>query len=298
MEQNQQKGVLLIVITDWWENIKVRFKLGESAVNQLLFINIVAFFISYIPRILSYFFLINLTGVTRLFYLPADLFKQMLQPWSWLSYMFLHTGFNHILYNMLFFFFIANLLEGFLGAKRIWRLYLVGGVFGGLFFVFSYNVFPVFASVREGSTLVGASASVLAVVVAAGTYLPDYSVRLFGIIPIKLKWLALISIALDIAMIEQSNPGGHLAHLGGAMYGYLYVLNLKGKINMPSLDNLLEKVKRKDRPIDERKVKRNKPSKNDFPNQEEVDTILDKISKKGYNSLTNKEKDILFRASE
>jgi len=287
-----------MVITDWWENIKVRFKLGESAVNQLLFINIVAFFISYIPRILSYFFLINLTGVTRLFYLPADLFKQMLQPWSWLSYMFLHTGFNHILYNMLFFFFIANLLEGFLGAKRIWRLYLVGGVFGGLFFVFSYNVFPVFASVREGSTLVGASASVLAVVVAAGTYLPDYSVRLFGIIPIKLKWLALISIALDIAMIEQSNPGGHLAHLGGAMYGYLYVLNLKGKINMPSLDNLLEKVKRKDRPIDERKVKRNKPSKNDFPNQEEVDTILDKISKKGYNSLTNKEKDILFRASE
>jgi len=287
-----------MVITDWWENIKVRFKLGESAVNQLLFINIVAFFVSYIPRILSYFFLINLTGVTRLFYLPADLFKQMLQPWSWLSYMFLHTGFNHILYNMLFFFFIANLLEGFLGAKRIWRLYLVGGVFGGLFFVFSYNVFPVFASVREGSTLVGASASVLAVVVAAGTYLPDYSVRLFGIIPIKLKWLALISIALDIAMIEQSNPGGHLAHLGGAMYGYLYVLNLKGKINMPSLDNLLEKVKRKDRPIDERKVKRNKPSKNDFPNQEEVDTILDKISKKGYNSLTNKEKDILFRASE
>lgn len=199
---------------------------------------------------------------------------------------------------MLFFFFIANLLEGFLGAKRIWRLYLLGGVFGGLFFVFSYNIFPVFASVREGSTLVGASASVLAVVVAAGTYLPDYSVRLFGIIPIKLKWLALISIALDIAMIEQSNPGGHLAHLGGATYGYLYVLNLKGKINMPSLDNLLEKVKRKDRPIDERKVKRNKAYKNDFPNQEEVDTILDKISKKGYNSLTNKEKDILFRASE
>jgi len=287
-----------MVITDWWENIKVRFKLGESAVNQLLFINIVAFFISYIPRILSYFFLINLTGITRLFYLPADLSKQILQPWSWLSYMFLHSGFNHILYNMLFFFFIANLLEGFLGAKRIWRLYLLGGVFGGLFFVFSYNIFPVFASVREGSTLVGASASVLAVVVAAGTYLPDYSVRLFGIIPIKLKWLALISIALDIAMIEQSNPGGHLAHLGGATYGYLYVLNLKGKINMPSLDNLLEKVKRKDRPIDERKVKRNKASKNDFPNQEEVDTILDKISKKGYNSLTNKEKDILFRASE
>ena len=287
-----------MVITDWWENIKVRFKLGESAVNQLLFINIVAFFISYIPRILSYFFLINLTGITRLFYLPADLSKQILQPWSWLSYMFLHSGFNHILYNMLFFFFIANLLEGFLGAKRIWRLYLLGGVFGGLFFVFSYNIFPVFASVREGSTLVGASASVLGVVVAAGTYLPDYSVRLFGIIPIKLKWLALISIALDIAMIEQSNPGGHLAHLGGATYGYLYVLNLKGKINMPSLDNLLEKVKRKDRPIDERKVKRNKASKNDFPNQEEVDTILDKISKKGYNSLTNKEKDILFRASE
>ena len=286
------------MITDWWENIKVRFKLGESAVNQLLFINIVAFFISYIPRILSYFFLINLTGITRLFYLPADLSKQILQPWSWISYMFLHSGFNHILYNMLFFFFIANLLEGFLGAKRIWRLYLLGGVFGGLFFVFSYNIFPVFASVREGSTLVGASASVLAVVVAAGTYLPDYSVRLFGIIPIKLKWLALISIALDIAMIEQSNPGGHLAHLGGAAYGYLYVLNLKGKINMPSLDNLLEKVKRKDRPIDERKVKRNKPTKNDFPNQEEVDTILDKISKKGYNSLTNKEKDILFRASE
>ena len=286
------------MITDWWENIKVRFKLGESAVNQLLFINIVAFFISYIPRILSYFFLINLTGITRLFYLPADLSKQILQPWSWLSYMFLHSGFNHILYNMLFFFFIANLLEGFLGAKRIWRLYLLGGVFGGLFFVFSYNIFPVFASVREGSTLLGASASVLAVVVAAGTYLPDYSVRLFGIIPIKLKWLALISIALDIAMIEQSNPGGHLAHLGGATYGYLYVLNLKGKINMPSLDNLLEKVKRKDRPIDERKVKRNKASKNDFPNQEEVDTILDKISKKGYNSLTNKEKDILFRASE
>lgn len=286
------------MITDWWENIKFRFKLGESAVNQLLFINIVAFFISYIPRILSYFFLINLTGITRLFYLPADLSKQILQPWSWLSYMFFHSGFNHILYNMLFFFFIANLLEGFLGAKRIWRLYLLGGVFGGLFFVFSYNIFPVFASVREGSTLVGASASVLAVVVAAGTYLPDYSVRLFGIIPIKLKWLALISIALDIAMIEQSNPGGHLAHLGGATYGYLYVLNLKGKIYMPSLDNLLEKVKRKDRPIDERKVKRNKASKNDFPNQEEVDTILDKISKKGYNSLTNKEKDILFRASE
>tara|TARA_E500000178_G_scaffold326045_1_gene353909 strand:+ start:4425 stop:5288 length:864 start_codon:yes stop_codon:yes gene_type:complete len=287
-----------MMLTDWWEKIKSRFKLGDSAVNQLLFINVVAFFIFYIPRILSFFFLIDLSRVIKLFYLPADFTKQLLQPWTWLTYMFLHASFNHILYNMLFFYFIANILEGFLGGKRIWRLYLMGGILGGLFFVLSYNIFPVFKPMLGGASLVGASAAVLAIVVAAATYLPEYSVRLFGIIPIKLKWLAIISIALDFVMIEQSNPGGHLAHLGGALYGFLYVLDIQGKINLPQLDKILTKFKRKEKTIDERKIKRKRRPKNNLPNQDEVDAILDKISQKGYNSLSKEEKDTLFRASK
>jgi len=269
-----------------------------SKLNLLIGINIIVFLLLNVTDVIAKF-LFNTTAIAyfsnEYLSLPAYLPKLLTHFWTPVTYMFMHDGIWHILFNMLWFYWFGQIFEEFLGKKRILGLYFMGGLAGAFLFVFSYNVFPFFTHVNAaaGSTLVGASASVMAIMVATATLLPDYTLPLILIGPVKLKWLVLFFIVIDFLGITGLNAGGEISHLGGALIGFVYIRQLqKGHDWIGSIVNAFS-------PKPKLKVVSNNTSRKsyDLPRQEEVDLILDKISKSGYDSLSKQEKEILFRAS-
>ncbi len=231
-------------------------------------------------------------------------------PWSIFTYIFLHNGIFHLLSNMLFLYFIGEIFRSLAGNKHIGRNFIWGGVSGGLLYLFYYNVIPDFTGQSIPAFMVGASGGVTAVVVAAAVFTPDYEIRLFGVFSIKLKWIAVARVLLDLLGLGDGvNDGGQVAHLGGALFGYLYVKWMRGDLPLPNLNIKRRKLKRTSPPRRKFKVHINQnkseepvreqtsPSKSAF-SQKEIDDILDKISNSGYDSLTTKEKETLFRASK
>ena len=299
-----------------WEEIKYKLLNNSSAVNKLLLINLILFASASLFRLILFFFNLSDAAETVISYLyvPGDFGMFIKRIWSPITYQFMHTGIFHILFNMLMFFFMGSILEDFLGSRKVYVTYLVGGVVGALLFLVSYSIFPVFASSGSLGLLVGASGSVMAVTAAAATLLPEYEVFLFGVFRLKLKWLALALILIDVAGIPSGNPGGGIAHLGGAFFGMFYILYIKGAVSNPFIRfiNNLNKMMPKTNKVDEKKIYREKvysnteskkahskqERRNSKPRQDEIDAILDKISHSGYDSLTGEEKEILFRASE
>ncbi|MBL7812712.1 MAG: rhomboid family intramembrane serine protease [Bacteroidetes bacterium] len=232
--------------------------------------------------------------------LSPDLSELIWQPWTLISYIFLHDGFFHLLFNMLWLFFIGSILEDLTGKKHIWRTFIGGGVLGGLAYLLAANL-----SSRVGAAgIVGASGGVMAVVVATAVFVPRYRVFLFGILQVELMWIAAFLVFFDLLGIAGSvNQGGYVAHLGGTLFGLLYMLHTKGIFEIPGIDGLanwfgkLRKPKSHLKPVRSARVEIRKPEKpGQSPNQQEIDAILDKINQSGYNSLTKEEKETLFRA--
>jgi hypothetical protein len=209
--------------------------------------------------------------------------------------MFMHANIWHLLFNMLWFYWFGQIFEEFLGKRRTLGLYFMGGLAGAFLFVFSYNVFPFFTHVNAaaGSVLVGASASVMTIMVATATLVPDYTISLIFIGPVRIKWLVLFFVILDFLSIADLNAGGELAHLGGALIGFMYIKQLQNG------NDWIEGIRKLFKPRPKLKVVATNHSRKstDLPRQEEIDLILDKISKSGYDSLNKQEKEILFRAS-
>ncbi len=234
---------------------------------------------------------------------PASIGTLVFKPWTVITYMFLHLDFWHIFSNMLWLYFLGQLFVEFLGSKKLWTVYIAGGLAGALLYIFFFNVFPVFREAMPISKALGASASVMAIVVAIGTYAPDFSIRLLFLGNVKLKYIALFWVAFDLFSISNSNSGGHIAHLGGAILGYLFARQWKQGRDITSwvdsstlyLQALFSNRSKKMKVS----YRNNSAPKTGVRNsdQAEVDIILDKISKSGYDSLSKKEKDILFRAS-
>src|SRR5690606_24965388 len=161
-------------------------------------------------------------------YLPAAFNVFIYKPWSLFTYIFLHAGVMHLLFNMLFLYFIGIILQDLLGNKHIFRIFLFGGIVGGALFLIFFNLIPGFKD-QPLLPMVGASGGVTAVIVAAAVFTPNYKVYLFGIFSISLKWIALIRVFIDLAGLgDGNNDGGQLAHLGGAFFGYLYIKVVKG----------------------------------------------------------------------
>lgn len=292
-------------------DLKEKFRRGNIFI-QLIFINVGVFVATSLVNILLQLFNRNAGGLFELLALPASFHRLALQPWSLFTYMFMHSGLLHILFNMLWLYWFGQLFLSFFSGKHLRGLYILGGICGGLFYMISYNVFPYFAPMIEGSTMVGASASVLAIVTATAYREPNYPIRLLLFGTIRLKYLALIVVAIDLMQATSGNAGGHLAHLGGALAGVLFAASLKKGIDLTAWVNLLldgitalfSKKTWKRKP--KMKVHYGSSShEKDYDynarkkaQSDEVDRILDKLKKSGYESLTTEEKKSLFDASK
>ncbi len=235
---------------------------------------------------------------------PSSVKSLLYRPWTLITYSFYHENFLHILFNMLWLFFMGRLLTEYLGEKKLLPLYLVGGLCGSVLFIVFYNLFPLFSREVDIAVALGASASVLAITVAIATLLPDYEVGLF--LPqwrVKLKYIAIALFVIDLLSITGNNAGGNIAHIGGAIFGFIYIKQLKNGRDLTGwLQRLIERITQKKKPSI-KVVYRKDASDESYHNkkannQEAIDKILDKISRSGYASLTYEERDILFKASK
>lgn len=290
------------IITD----LKETFRRGNICI-QLIYINVAAFVLTTLAEVLFQLFNRSIAGTFEWLELPASLLRFSMQPWSLLTYMFMHAGFMHILFNMLWLYWFGTLFLNLFSARHLRGVYLLGGICGGLLYMVAYNLFPYFRPMTDYSFMLGASASVLAIVAATAYREPDYPIRLLLFGAIRLKYLALIVIGTDLLFITSSNAGGHIAHLGGALSGLWFAASLsKGTdptawINRcwDALTSLFSPKPRKPK----MKIHYGRQKDYDYnarrkAQSDEIDHILDKLKKSGYDSLTTEEKKSLFDASK
>ncbi len=281
-----------------WDEIKESFKEG-SALTRLIYINLGIFLIT---RILNVFYFLSERPFTLLdwFALPSNFESLGERPWTLLTYMFLHFDFLHILFNLLWLFWMGQIFLTYFDQRRLVIIYILGGIVGGLVYVAGFNYFPVFEEVVADSKLLGASASIIAIVMVLAIFAPNHTLNLMFLGEVKMKFIALISILLYIIGISSTNAGGNLAHLGGALAGVLYALQLK-KNNPANSSKTSSGFASFFSPKPHVKVSYKKPASeieyNRQQNQEKehMNQILEKISKSGYDSLTKEEKEFLFR---
>ena len=296
------------------DDIKFQFKTG-NILMQLIYLNAGIFLAMMIVRLLFY-----LTGNVEWFQLFAvqmtvasDPMDLLFRPWALITHMFWHINpgqhtqglqeFLHILFNMAWLYFGGSLFLQFMDSKRLLSTYILGGLSGFLMYFLAMNIFPIYAG---NSIAYGASAAVLAVMVAVATKAPNYVVPLRLIGPVKLKYVALAVVLLDVVLLRDGNAGGHFGHLGGALFGFIYVSQMKAgrdltvdfmatinwfKNGIPKRKEKIKVVHRK--PKTDHEYNASKASK-----QEQIDAILDKIKRSGYESLSKKEKEILFKTSK
>ena len=289
------------IITD----LKESFRRGNIYI-QLIYINVGVFIFTTLTGVILQLFNRSLGGVFEWLELPASLPRFIIQPWSVLTYMFMHAGVLHILFNMLWLYWFGALFLNFFSARHLRGVYILGGICGGLLYMTAYNIFPYFRPMTEYSFMLGASASVLAIVAATAYREPDYPIRLFLFGTVRLKYLALVVIVTDLLFITSSNAGGRIAHLGGALFGWFFIVGVRRNRDFASgIVNFFEGIgrlfqrKKKMRVRYKKHVSEmndreyNAHKKNE---QERINEILDKISRSGYESLTREEKAILFKA--
>lgn len=288
-----------------FEELK-RFFLKGSVLSRLIGINLAVFVVANLIRLA--FFLWNMPGagdiLTPWLGIPANVATLASRPWTMATYMFLHFDFFHILFNMFVLYVGGRLFIEFIGTGRLTATYILGGLAGALFFVLAYNFFPVFDPVRTEAVALGASASVLAVFIAIAVYKPHYQLPLLLLGRIKLKYIALVFVLIDLLSIERGNPGGHIAHLGGASWGYIYASLLKsGNDPAKAISSWFRHLASIFSPKPRMRVKYTNPrpttdyeyNRQRAERQKEIDRILDKISESGYESLSGKEKELLFK---
>ncbi|PKQ66030.1 rhomboid family protein [Raineya orbicola] len=310
-------------MTDIFADFRNAFKRDNNGVAQLIIINIVAFLLIGFLRVVLWLagsdYIVKI-GLEWLILSP-DLLTFITRPWTALTYGFLHdfTDILHILFNMLMLYWMGRLVQDYIGSQRVVAIYVWGVLMGALFFLLIYNVVPRLFAFRQMVHLLGASGGVYAVMIAAATIAPNAMVLLFGIFPVRLKYIAWFMVVVSFLFLASPNTGGNAAHLGGALLGYLFIMQLRkgndwskpitwvlsffrnlGNRRKPKMKVRYvkeEKVRVKTNVKSEQKKADSSQSNEYVPTQEEIDAILDKISAKGYESLTKEEKQKLFMAS-
>lgn len=268
------------------------FLLARNTLSRLILANTLVYAIILLAKVL--FYLQN--SPDHIIYwigLPASADNLAHKPYTLITYMFSHENFFHYLFNMISLYFAGIIFMNFLNGKRLLWVYLAGGIAGALIYILAFNFFPVFAPKLELSYAIGASASVMSILLAAVAFRPDVSLQFFMLGNMKLKYIALIFIGIDILSIPGSNSGGHLAHLGGAFLGVLAGYSFRSNHFLPKFKfNRKKKLKVK---VNSRPVSDDEYRDRRARNQQRMDAILDKISKNGYDNLSSEEKEFLFR---
>lgn len=292
-----------------WTEIKNFFK-GSSVLSRLILINIIIWLIVSLLRVIA--FLFNVDDVffqhyiVEYFALPASFNTLIFRPWTIITYMFLHISFFHILFNMLWLYWFGKIFLQYLSPKQLLGVYLWGGITGGVLFILAYNIFPAFQDIIPQAKALGASASVMAIVTAISFYRPNFYIHILFFGRIKIIYLAIALFVIDFFMIRSSNSGGHIAHIGGFIYGFVYIYLMKkgkypsGMFNFNWLFKYFMKTKKSKFVktfYNQRPLTDDDYSKKRVYDQKRMDDILDKISKYGYDKLTKEEKEFLFRSS-
>ncbi len=276
-----------------FKEIQAKFKMA-TIVEQLIYINVAIFIVTLISNSFAGLYEKQVSFMYQWFSLSSSFDTFITKPWTIVSYGFLHNGFLHILFNSIVLFYFGRLFLEYFTQKQLLNFYLLGTIFGGAAYLISYSYFPLFEG--KTHTLVGASAGITSIVIGIATYIPNYQLQLRFIGYVKVWHLAGIFILFDLISLAGGNGGGHIAHLGGAFFGYFYVSQASNKkINLFGWLNTLFITKKN--PLKTTYKTKNKTAhkKTTANNQVKIDAILDKISKSGYDALTKKEKEFLFK---
>ena len=285
------------------EKLFYRFQQFNVA-EKLIVFNVIFFVLPLLINTFLFLFKIPIDSYTVWFELSSSFSDLVFKPWTLITYSFLHSGFFHLFFNMYIFLFTSRLFLNLFKSNSLLNVYFLGVIFGGLLFLFSYNFFPAFENSKP--YMIGSSAGVMSLLIFMSTYSPNLEVRLI-IFNIKLLYIGIAFMMLDVIQIPYGNAGGHIAHLGGALLGFIYANNLKKGIDIglpvertiSKLFNLFQLNKSKMNVAFKNKSKNNFNDPNDDnskKHQKKIDEILDKISSSGYESLSKKEKDFLFKA--
>lgn len=286
-------------------NIRLWWRKADN-LDILLFINAFVFVLIQVAHLLAEWFELFSISAHSDLYLAAtnDLSVLVKRPWSILTHMFAHVDFGHIIFNMFALYTAGKLFRHFADSRKLVTLYILGGLTGLIFFLTASILFDV---PETGGYYLGASAAAMAIVLAIGTLRPDFTIKLFGVFEMRLIWLCGILILVDLISIRKGfNSGGHIGHIGGAVFGWFYAYNYKkGKYMASWLDRFIQRIAsvfsgksssvsnahRRPKSDEEFNAERKK-------RQQRVDQILDKISRSGYDSLSKEEKDFLFKYSQ
>lgn len=297
-----------------WQDIKWQYRYGSDLI-KLILINIAVFIIVNLINIPFILFAktvpFNLVDFLSLYASPHNFVRH---PWGIFTYMFIHEGFWHILWNMLGLYWFGQIVQDMIGKPKILPLYIFGGIFGGLLYMLTYNIFPLFSNAVAVSSCIGASAGVMAIVLAAATIAPNFELGFAIIGPVKIKWIALVYVVLDLINIQGGNAGGHIAHLGGALFGFVFIKQLQSGNDFTKpfyavtdfftnlfkkKSNLKVEYKKEYVYTSEKNTKSNTAQqKETISKQEKLDAILDKINRSSYDSLSKEEKEFLFKISQ
>tara|TARA_B100000475_G_scaffold200942_1_gene186715 strand:- start:1101 stop:1967 length:867 start_codon:yes stop_codon:yes gene_type:complete len=281
------------------EDFKNAWNKENNGLIKIILINVIVFVSMSILEVF-----ITLSGFGELFnlflnklMLPASLKVFIFQPWSIVTYFFLHMNFMHILWNMLFLYWFGKIIHENIGNNAVISLYIIGGIIGGLSYMALFNIIPYYDNRVSESLMLGASAGVFSVVVGSATLLPNYTFYLLFLGPVRIKYIALFYVLLSFFDVTGSNAGGEIAHLGGALMGYLYIRQLQNGVNMgKGIIDILNVFNKNKKEVISKEEEKNEIKKD--ISQDEIDKILDKISDSGYKSLSNNEKEKLFNASK
>jgi membrane associated rhomboid family serine protease len=283
------------------DEIKLSFKNG-SYLTKLIYVNIALWLIvrlAFVGYKLS-----GSDGSQMLSWLalPASFDLILSRPWTILTYMFLHFEFFHILFNVLWLYWFGKIFLEYHSQQKLLSLYLIGGFLGGLAYMLAYNFIPLFQPEIYHSQLLGASAAVFAIVIAIAVYVPNHLIHLVFIGPVKIKWIAFIGVLLSVINLSGDNAGGNFTHLGGALWGWVYMSQLVAGRNITGrFDRITDTFFSWFKPRKRLKIKHNtlnqdyNYNRNKTSQQDEINRVLDKIGKSGYDSLTFDERDLLFK---
>lgn len=301
---------------DFIEKLKQQFRQG-NILMKLIYINIGVFVMVHLISVVLMLFNIDNGSWLTFIELPSQPAVFLRRFWTLFTYMFVHYDVWHILFNMLWLYWFGQIFLQYFGARQLGGLYLLGGIAGGLLYLLSYNIFPYFAA-RQGM-MCGASAAIMAIVLATAMRAPDYKVNLMFIGAVSLKYIAGITILIDLLSMSTPNAGGHIAHIGGAIMGIIYVSYWnKGRDLTRSINHFIDRITTRIK-YPHIRIKRSKKSNNTTTYErtthqrpesdseynarkkremDEIDHILDKIKKSGYSALTEEEKKRLFEAGK